>query len=301
MGCCWTTRRPGWTGLSTSSTRTRATSSPRTWKKYDVIGFDPRGVGRSDPRSPATPIRSKRTSCLYGTYASPYGTQGWIDELTARREGLGGRLPQEHRAAARPHRCREQSRATWTSSGRCSATRRCTTSATRTAPTSARCTPSCSREGRAHGARRRRSTRWSGDLDSLATQMAGFDSALKAYMADCQCKTAMPVHRLGADDGCSRCARCSTASTRGTWSVSDGRAARLGDRRHRDRRTPSTPTDCWPDLTQMFNDLAKSDADSTFQNADGYNGRSADGTYTTTRPTSTRPSPAPRATSAPTA
>src|SRR4051812_33658347 len=52
-------------------------------KKYDIIGFDPRGVGRSLPAITCYKDPKQEDKLLYGTYSSPYGTQGWIDELTA--------------------------------------------------------------------------------------------------------------------------------------------------------------------------------------------------------------------------
>ncbi|MES1169495.1 MAG: alpha/beta fold hydrolase, partial [Leifsonia sp.] len=56
--------------------------TPDVLKKYDIIGFDPRGVGRSRPAITCYTDPKKEDKLLYGTYASPYGTQGWIDELT---------------------------------------------------------------------------------------------------------------------------------------------------------------------------------------------------------------------------
>jgi pimeloyl-ACP methyl ester carboxylesterase len=46
---------------------------------YDIVGWDPRGVGRS---TAVTCLDGTATDeLLYGTYDSPYFTHGWIDEL----------------------------------------------------------------------------------------------------------------------------------------------------------------------------------------------------------------------------
>jgi hypothetical protein len=116
-----------------------------------------------------------------------------------------------------------------------------------------------------------------GQLDSLATQMAGFDSALKAYMADCQSQKGCPFSG-SVQNGLQQVRHILDGIDARHLVGSDGRAV--------DSATVGTgisytlySKDSWPELTQMFKDLAKNDADSTLANADAYNDRGADGTY----------------------
>ena len=170
-------------------------------KKYDIIGFDPRGVGRSTPAITCYTDPKKEDKLLYGTYDEPVRHAG-LDRRAHRASRRTGRRPAckntgpllGHIDAESIARDMDVIRAVLGDD------EDATTSATRTAPTSARCTPSCSR---------RRSAAWCstvpidplvGQLDALATQMAGFDSALQAYMADCQSQKGLPVHR-SVDDG----------------------------------------------------------------------------------------------------
>lgn len=57
--------------------------TPDVLAKYDVIGFDPRGVNNSTPIECYTDP-ADQDEYLYGTYDDAYGTQGWLDELTER-------------------------------------------------------------------------------------------------------------------------------------------------------------------------------------------------------------------------
>jgi pimeloyl-ACP methyl ester carboxylesterase len=59
--------------------------SQGVYDNYDIIGFDPRGVGRS------TPIvcfedDADRDEMIYGTYDDPYGSEGWKAELDVRQK-----------------------------------------------------------------------------------------------------------------------------------------------------------------------------------------------------------------------
>ena len=53
--------------------------------KFDLIGFDPRGVNHSNAVTCYTDP-GDRDEYLYGTYDAAYGTQGWVDELTEREK-----------------------------------------------------------------------------------------------------------------------------------------------------------------------------------------------------------------------
>jgi len=250
--------------------------TPSVLKKYDIIGFDPRGVGRSRPAITCYTDPKKEDKLLYGTYSSPYGTQGWIDELTAVEKDwsaaclkntgpLLGHIDAESnardmdviRAVLGDKKMHYLGYSYGTYLG---------TMYAELFPTKV---DRMVLDGPIDPL--------VGQLDSLATQMAGFDSALKAYMADCMKHKGCPFTG-SVDNGLHQVRAILDGIDARHLVGSDGRAV--------DSATVGTgisytlySQQSWPDLTQMFKDLAKNDADSTLQNADGYNNRGPDGTY----------------------
>ena len=57
--------------------------TPEVLESFDLIGFDPRGVNHSTPVVCYTDP-TDQDELLYGTYDDPYGSEGWLDELTER-------------------------------------------------------------------------------------------------------------------------------------------------------------------------------------------------------------------------
>lgn len=250
--------------------------TPAVLKKYDIIGFDPRGVGRSEPAITCYTDPKQEDKLLYGTYASPYGSQGWIDELTAVEKNwsaaclkntgpLLGHIDAESNArdmdVIRAVLGDKKMHYLGYSYG--------TYLGTMYAELFPKKVGRMVLDGPIDPL--------VGQLDSLATQMAGFDSALKAYMADCQSQQGCPFTG-SVDNGLQQ--------VRAILDGIDARHLVGSDGRQVDSATVATgisytlySKDSWPALTSMFEDLAKNDADSTLQNADGYNNRSPDGTY----------------------
>ncbi|HEX7835197.1 MAG TPA: alpha/beta hydrolase, partial [Pseudolysinimonas sp.] len=106
--------------------------------------------------------------------------------------------------------------------------------------------------------------------------LGGFESAVRAYMADCQAGSC--PFTGGVDAGMSQ--------VRDLLDSIDGNHLVASDGRVLDSATVGTgiaenlySESLWPDLTEMFGDLLAGDADSTFRSADDYNGRNSDGTY----------------------
>jgi len=245
-------------------------------KKYDIIGFDPRGVGRSRPAITCYTDPKQEDTLLYGTYASPYGSQGWIDELTAvekkwsaaclKNTGpLLGHIDAESNArdmdVIRAVLGDKKMHYLGYSYG--------TYLGTMYAELFPKKVGRMVLDGPIDPL--------VGQLDSLATQMAGFDSALKAYMADCQSQKGCPF---------SGSVQNGLQQVRAILDGIDSRHLVGSDGRAVDSATVGTgisytlySQQSWPDLTQMFKDLAKNDADSTLENADGYNNRGPDGSY----------------------
>jgi len=250
--------------------------TPDVLKKYDIIGFDPRGVGRSRPAITCYTDPKQEDKLLYGTYASPYGSQGWIDELTVVEKNwsaaclkntgpLLGHIDAESNArdmdVIRAVLGDKKMHYLGYSYG--------TYLGTMYAELFPKKVGRMVLDGPIDPL--------VGQLDALATQMAGFDSALKAYMADCQSQKGCPF--TGS-------VQHGLQQVRGILDGIDARHLVGSDGRAVDSATVGTgisytlySQQSWPDLTQMFKDLAKNDADSTLENADGYNNRSPDGTY----------------------
>ena len=250
--------------------------SPAVLKKYDIIGFDPRGVNHSTPKITCYTDPKQEDQLLYGTYASPYGTQGWIDELTAVEKNWSAACLKNtgpllgHIDAASNARDMDVIRAVLGDTkmhylGYSYGTYLGTMYAELFPQKVGRMVLDGPIDPLV------------GELDSLATQMAGFDSALKSYMASCLAKSGCPFTGT-VDDGLKQ--------VRAVLDGIDARHLVASDGRKLDSATLGTgisytlySESSWPDLTKMFQDLAKNDADSTFTNADAYNGRNPDGTY----------------------
>jgi pimeloyl-ACP methyl ester carboxylesterase len=116
------------------------------------------------------------------------------------------------------------------------------------------------------------------DLDALATQMGGFESGMKAYMADCQENDSSCPFTGGVDAGMTQVRELLDGIDAQQLVASDGRvldSATVGTGLAENLYSESL----WPDQTAMFNDLYDGDADSTFRSADDYNSRSGDGSY----------------------
>ncbi|MFF2369942.1 alpha/beta hydrolase [Agromyces sp. NPDC058110] len=113
--------------------------------------------------------------------------------------------------------------------------------------------------------------------DVSREQAVGFESALRAYLADCLAGTDCPFTGSvdAAMDEISRLLASVDASPmRGT----DGREVGA-DTLVTAIVYPLYSADSWPYLSQMFDAVMLGDADAALSFADGYYGRNADGTY----------------------
>ncbi|MCU1417651.1 MAG: alpha/beta hydrolase, partial [Schumannella sp.] len=114
-----------------------------------------------------------------------------------------------------------------------------------------------------------------GTFEELSTQMAGFDSAFKAYMKDCLASGGCPF------DGPLQSA---LAEAHGLILSVDGQNLKSDDGRVLDSATVGTGVALtlynqgnWFFLTAMFQALQQGDASIAFQAADQYNGRDSSG------------------------
>ena len=267
---------PGGSGFDFVQQSVAYVVTPAVLAKYDIIGFDPRGVNHSTPRIACYTDPKQEDKLLYGTYSSPYGTTGWIDELTTVEKDWAAACLKNtgpllgHIDAASNARDMDVIRAvlgdrTMHYLGYSYGTYLGTMYAELFPGKVGRMVLDGPIDPTV------------GDLDSLATQMAGFDSALKSYMASCLAQKGCPFSGTVADG---------LQQVRAILDGIDARHLVASDGRKLDSATVGTgisyplySQSAWPQLTAMFRDLAKNDADSTFENADGYNGRNSDGTY----------------------
>jgi pimeloyl-ACP methyl ester carboxylesterase len=244
--------------------------------KYDLIGFDPRGVNHSNAVTCYTDP-GDRDEYLYGTYDSAYGTQGWVDELTQREKDYAAACDENtgallgHIDAASVARDMDVIRAVL---GDEKINYLGYSYGTYLGTMYAELFPEKVGRMVLDGA----VDPTVSDLDALATQMGGFESALRAYTDDCQSTDSSCPFTGGTDDGMHQIRELLDGIDAQHLVASDGRVldsatvgTGIGDNLYSDS--------FWPDLTAMFNDLYDGSADSAFASADDYNGRNSDGSY----------------------
>jgi pimeloyl-ACP methyl ester carboxylesterase len=236
---------------------------------YDIIGFDPRGVGRSTGIECYTDAADK-DELLYGTFDADYGTQAWIDELTVAQtdwvdacvENTGDLLG--NLDAASVARDMDVLRAVL---GDEKLTYLGYSYGTYLGAVYAELFPEKVGRMVLDGA----VDPLVGDLDALATQMAGFESAYRAFLEYCFDSVDCPF------SGGVNAAMQQTEDL-----ILDAGDDRLtsGDGRVLDTATIGTgliqnlySDSLWPRLVQMLADLDAGEADLTFESADDYNGR----------------------------
>jgi pimeloyl-ACP methyl ester carboxylesterase len=250
--------------------------SPDVLEQFDLIGFDPRGVNHSTPVVCYTDP-ADRDALLYGTYDVEYGSQEWIDELTEREADYAAACAENtgdllgHIDAGSVARDMDVIRAVL---GDDKINYLGYSYGTYLGTMYAELFPDKVGRMVLDGA----VDPGVGDLDGLAFQMAGFDSALKAYVTDC----------LANDSSCpfTGDAAAGMAQVRDLLGTIDDKDLVAADGRQLDSATVGTgiaynlySESAWPQLTAMLNDLYADDPESTFASADGYNGRNPDGTY----------------------
>jgi len=241
---------------------------------FDIVGWDPRGVGQSTPVTCYTDPADKDDQ-LYGTFDSDYDTQGWIDELTVEMKDyadacaantgeLLGNLDTVSnvkdmdmlRAVLGDEKLNYLGYSYGTYFG----------------TVYAELFPE--RVGRfvLDGAL----DPLMSDFESLKFQMAGFDSALRAWMAYCQ-----------GEDGCPFTGSVDTglSQVRSVLDTVDDQALENYDGRVLDSATLTTgiiqnlySQSYWSNLVSLFADLREGDPTIAFASADSYNQRDG-GTY----------------------
>ena len=241
---------------------------------FDVIGWDPRGVGAS------TEVRcfgdAQKDEMLYGTFDEPYLTEGWITELEADAKDFSdacaentGELLAHLDTVSTAH---DLELMRFLVNGDEPLDYLGYSYGTYIGATYAELFPEHVGKFVLDGAVDPQLDAF----DELIVQMVGFENGFRAYMADCLDRSNCPFS--GSLDSALQQANALIASVDQMGLVSS-------DGRDLDSATVGTGVamslyseDYWPYLTELFDGLQSGDADPTFFLADVYNDRS-DGSY----------------------
>jgi pimeloyl-ACP methyl ester carboxylesterase len=242
--------------------------------QYDVVGFDPRGVGRSSAISCLTD--SEMDSYLYDILPGQRGSQQWLDAYTASSTKFADKCEQNS-AELLPHvdtvsaaRDLDLLRAVL---GDKKLNYLGYSYGTFLGSTYADLYPE--KVGRVvlDGALDPTST----NFDVSTGQAIGFENALKAYMTDCLAGSSCPFDG-SVDEGMSRIGQLLAQVDASPIRASDGRE--LGSSTLLTAIIyPLYDATAWQYLSDMFSDVMAGKADYAMQFADAYNGRGADGKY----------------------
>ncbi|MBC7591226.1 MAG: alpha/beta fold hydrolase [Salinibacterium sp.] len=252
-----------------------ASAGPAVMENFDVVGWDPRGVGQSTPVTCFTdPLDTDET--LYGTYDAPYDTQGWIDELTIEEQSFADACEQNTGAllgtidTASNARDMDMLRAVL---GDEKLNYLGFSYGTYFGAVYAELFPENVGRLVLDGA----VDPLQSDFESLKFQMVGFDSAFRAYLQSCLNGTDCTF--TGTVDDAALQARAILDGV-------DALALVNSDGRVLDSATLTTgilsnlyAESYWTDMTQMFTALADGDPSLSFTSADSYNSRNDDGSY----------------------
>lgn len=242
---------------------------------YDIVGWDPRGVGRSTPVTCYT-SDADRDESIYGTFDAEYQTQAWIDELTTAQ--------QDYAAACLTNTGELLGNVDTVSTAKDLDLLRAVLGDTKV-----------NYLGYSYGTKigaiyaelfPEKVGRMVldgvvdplvSDFDGLKTQMAGFESAFRAYLTDCLAASGCPF--TGTLDEALAQAEALIGSADDTNLVN-------ADGRQLDSATVGTGValnlyseSYWPDLSEMFAALHVGDPSLSFTSADYYNDRGPDGSY----------------------
>ncbi|RXZ67112.1 alpha/beta hydrolase [Agromyces albus] len=115
------------------------------------------------------------------------------------------------------------------------------------------------------------------DFEVTKAQAVGFEKALRAYVENCLAGSDCPF-RGSADEAIAEIGRLLASVEQSPLRGTDGRLVGA-DTLLTAIIYPLYSADSWPYLSQMLESVMLGDADTALSFADGYNGRNADGTY----------------------
>ncbi|CAN5200825.1 alpha/beta hydrolase [soil metagenome] len=266
---------PGGSGVDFVSYGATSAVSSTIADNYDVVGWDPRGVGQSTPVTCYTDPQ-QTDKVLYGTFDQPYDTEGWITELTADEKAFAAACQKNtgellaHVDSASTAKDMDLIRAVL---GDEKLNYLGYSYGTFLGTMYAELFPQNVGKMVLDGALDPQVSA----LDELKVQMAGFDGAFRAYMAYCLTKSDCPFS--GTVDQ-------ALLQARSVLDTVDAQGLVNSDGRTLDSATLGTAIgenlysqNFWDDETSMFVALSKGDPSEVFTNADYYNSRNSDGSY----------------------
>jgi pimeloyl-ACP methyl ester carboxylesterase len=265
---------PGASGYDFVKTSVDYATSGALQERYDIVGFDPRGVGRSSAVACYEP--AQMDEYLYGLADAERGSDAWIQEL-------------ETSAADFAAACTDQTGALLGEVDTQSAARDLDlmravlgdetlnylgfSYGTFLGATYAELYPD--KVGRLvlDGALDPSTS----NFEVTSTQALGFENALRAYLTDCLAGSECPFDG-SVDDAMATIGALLASVDASPITATDGR--QLGANALLTAIIyPLYQATAWPNLSDMFDSVLQGSADGAMQFADGYNGRNPDGTY----------------------
>lgn len=265
---------PGGSGFDFVQQSAPFVVSPAVLEAYDVVGFDPRGVGRSTPVTCLDD--AEKDELLYGTFEADYGTEAWLDELAAEQGRFAEACSAEtgellgHVDTGSVARDLDMLRAVL---GDEKLSYLGYSYGTEIGATYAELFPE--KVGRLvlDGA----VDPMLGDVEKLTVQMAGFESATRAYLEACLAAADCPF--AGSLDS-------ALSELRDLLDSVDALELEGRDGRVLDQATVGTALAytlysqaSWPQLSALVDGIRAGDPEPAFRNADGYNDRAPSGGY----------------------
>ncbi|TFC05675.1 alpha/beta hydrolase [Cryobacterium adonitolivorans] len=265
---------PGGSGYEFVKTSVDYATDAALQERYDIVGFDPRGVGRSSAVACYKP--AQMDEYLYGIADAERGSDAWVQELEASAtdfsasctDETGALLGQvDTRSAARDL---DLMRAVL---GDTQLNYLGFSYGTFLGATYAELYPD--KVGRLvlDGALDPSTS----NFEVTSTQALGFENALRAYLTDCLAGSACPFNGT-VDDAMATISALLASVDASPITATDGR--QLGANALLTAIIyPLYQATAWTNLSDMFEGVLQGSADGAMQFADGYNGRNADGSY----------------------
>ncbi len=241
---------------------------------FDIVGFDPRGVGRSSAVSCYQP--AQMDEYLYGLTTAARGTDAWIQELETASADFGAACD-KNTGALLGHVDSESAARDLDLMRAILGDKKLNylgySYGTFLGATYAELYPDKVGRLALDGALDPSTS----NADVTRVQATGFENALRAYLTDCldgaQCPFSGTVDQAMTTIGALLASVDASPIT-----ATDGR--QLGANTLLTAIIyPLYQATAWPNLSEMFTTVLHGDADAAFQFADGYNGRNSDGSY----------------------
>ncbi|TFC86795.1 alpha/beta hydrolase [Cryobacterium sp. TmT2-59] len=241
---------------------------------FDVVGFDPRGVGRSSSVTCYEP--AQMDEYLYGLPVAARGSDAWIQELTVAAADFGDAC-QKNTGALLGHVDSVSAAHDLDLLRAVLGDKKLNflgySYGTFLGATYAELYPGKVGRLALDGALDPSTT----NADVTRVQATGFENALRSYLADCLAGENCPFDG-SVDDAMATIGALLASVDVSPITATDGR--QLGANTLLTAIIyPLYQATAWPNLSEMFTSVLNGDADVAFQFADGYNGRSADGKY----------------------